>query len=185
MESFSRIFLGNLVLVAMEPKQGWIAVVLLVVFGFSEAQWTGLGQFQDPLKVPPGSQPRPAQASPLLFQDAVQSSLQSSSDQAHQVIQGPVKPLNWRFPIMPHISRPAPVHFDRPIPAAVHSVAAVCSENTVHVEVKKDLFGTGEPIDVSVLTLGGCAAKGQDAAQQLLIYESELQSCNSNLIVSV
>ncbi|XP_026772672.1 zona pellucida sperm-binding protein 3-like isoform X2 [Pangasianodon hypophthalmus] len=64
------------------------------------------------------------------------------------------------------------------------SVTAECNETAVYVEVKKNLFGNGKPFNIAALMLGGCAAKGEDAAFQVLIYESELDGCNSKLTVT-
>ncbi|XP_053472265.1 zona pellucida sperm-binding protein 3-like [Ictalurus furcatus] len=64
------------------------------------------------------------------------------------------------------------------------SVTAECNETAVYVAVKKNLFGNGKPINMVALTLGGCAAKGENAASQVLIYESGLDGCNSKLAVN-
>ncbi|XP_062841081.1 zona pellucida sperm-binding protein 3-like [Trichomycterus rosablanca] len=185
----------------------FLLVALLIGAGSSQMQWSGLQSLFQPGVSHPGvshpgvshpNQPMqvnsagmPTQVTQtgssvqaparLPLMAPVQGSLNVRSS---QVFQGPVKPMNWRFPVMPTITRPAPVQFDRPIPAAPQSVAALCTEKVVYVEVKKDLFGTGEPVDVAALSLGGCGAVGEDPALQILIFQSELQGCGSNVIVT-
>lgn len=88
------------------------------------------------------------------------------------------------MPPLPAAPEPVAVSFDLPVPALPQSVAAVCTEKVVHVEVKQDLFGTGEAINLNALSLGGCGPVAQDPALQILIFQSELQNCGSNLIVS-
>ena len=107
------------------------------------------------------------------------------SVQLKQVMQGPVKKLTWRFPQAPEKPKQPEVRFELRQPVSVASVAADCGENSVYVEVKKDLFGTGELINPSALSLGGCAVTGEDSAAQVLIFEAELQLCNSVLTVSL
>ncbi|XP_031688937.1 zona pellucida sperm-binding protein 3 [Oncorhynchus kisutch] len=63
----------------------------------------------------------------------------------------------------------------------VNTVGVKCGENLVQVEVKQDLFGIGQLIQPAHLTLGGCAAVGEDVEAQRLIFESELQGCGSKL----
>ncbi|XP_060758435.1 zona pellucida sperm-binding protein 3-like [Neoarius graeffei] len=69
-------------------------------------------------------------------------------------------------------------------PPLSEGVTARCSENAVHVEVRKDLLGTDVTLNTAALTLGGCAAKGVDVSSQFLIYESALHDCNSKLIMT-
>ncbi|XP_060758431.1 zona pellucida sperm-binding protein 3-like [Neoarius graeffei] len=109
-----------------------------------------------------------------------------SAAETQQVIQQPTKQLTWRFPATPQIpTPPTPVHFVRPPrPVLSEGITTKCSENTVHVEVRKDLLGTDTTANVASFTLGGCAAKGVDASSRFLIYESALHDCNSKLIVT-
>lgn len=69
-------------------------------------------------------------------------------------------------------------------PVLTPSVIAECNETAVYLEVKKNLFMNGKPNSTADLTLGGCAAKSEDDASQVLIYESKLDGCNSKLSVS-
>uniref|UniRef100_A0A3B4E8Z1 Zona pellucida sperm-binding protein 3 n=1 Tax=Pygocentrus nattereri TaxID=42514 RepID=A0A3B4E8Z1_PYGNA len=96
-------------------------------------------------------------------------------------IHEPRKKLSWRFPKVPERPQQSPVDFDLQQPAPANSVAAACGESVVFVEVKQNLFGTGHLVNSSSLTLGGCAAVGQDSEAQVLIFQSELQACDSML----
>uniref|UniRef100_A0A3B5KBL4 Zona pellucida sperm-binding protein 3 n=1 Tax=Takifugu rubripes TaxID=31033 RepID=A0A3B5KBL4_TAKRU len=64
-----------------------------------------------------------------------------------------------------------------PVPAA--SVAAHCGEGEVAVEVNQNLFGNGQLIYPSDLTLGGCVA--QSTTDHILLFQTELHGCNSML----
>uniref|UniRef100_W5NAY5 Zona pellucida sperm-binding protein 3 n=1 Tax=Lepisosteus oculatus TaxID=7918 RepID=W5NAY5_LEPOC len=55
------------------------------------------------------------------------------------------------------------------------SVSSQCGESTIVVQVKTDLFGTGQVISPTDLSLGDCA---------LLIFEAELHSCGSALTMT-
>uniref|UniRef100_A0AAY3ZW77 Zona pellucida sperm-binding protein 3 n=1 Tax=Denticeps clupeoides TaxID=299321 RepID=A0AAY3ZW77_9TELE len=66
-------------------------------------------------------------------------------------------------------------------PVSVSSVAATCDENMVHVQVKKDVFGSGELIRASDISLGGCGVTGEDSVAQLLYFQSYLQACGSQM----
>uniref|UniRef100_A0AAY4BKM4 Zona pellucida sperm-binding protein 3 n=1 Tax=Denticeps clupeoides TaxID=299321 RepID=A0AAY4BKM4_9TELE len=69
-------------------------------------------------------------------------------------------------------------------PVSVSSVAATCDENMVHVQVKKDLFGSGELIRASDISLGGCGVTGEDSVAQLLYFQSYLQACGSQVVMT-
>ncbi|XP_016093527.1 zona pellucida sperm-binding protein 3-like [Sinocyclocheilus grahami] len=64
------------------------------------------------------------------------------SSQSKQLMQAPMAPLTWHFPVMPEEPQQPDVPFEPHVPIAPQSVAAQCGENFVHVEVKKDFFGT-------------------------------------------
>ncbi|KAI4899592.1 hypothetical protein NFI96_016516 [Prochilodus magdalenae] len=189
----------------MGLKQVRVTVLLLVVIGFSDAQWPGLAKAQDlsrfqppqpvsalrpaparePSRGPLGPAPgRPVSVpvAPLPQNPAQIPQLQDpTSVQSYQVLQGPVKKLTWQFPLAPQPTRPPQVNFELRQPASVQGVAVACGEDSIYVEVKKDLFGTGEQINPASLVLGGCAVKGEDPAAQVYILESELQGCNGAL----
>ncbi|KAI5629439.1 zona pellucida glycoprotein 3-like precursor [Silurus asotus] len=87
----------------------------------------------------------------------------------------------WKFQTA---TGPPPEQSERQMdPVPTPSVTSECNETAVHVKVKKNLFENGKPINTAALTLGGCAAK-EDTASQVLIYESELNGCNSKLTVT-
>ena len=101
-----------------------------------------------------------------------------------QVKQEFEKELTWRYPVPP-TPAPVPVRpFQLRFPVAAASVAVECLETTALVEVKRDLFGTGQFINPTDLTLGLCNAVGQDQAAQVLIFQTALFECGSVLTVS-
>ncbi|XP_051954013.1 zona pellucida sperm-binding protein 3-like [Xyrauchen texanus] len=104
--------------------------------------------------------------------------------QSKQLMQGPVVPLTWHYPIIAGEPQQPAVPFELRIPAPAQSVAAQCGESFVHVEVKKDFFGTGQLVNPSFLSLGGCGAVGEDPDAQVLIFEYELQACGSSLMMT-
>ncbi|XP_076874035.1 zona pellucida sperm-binding protein 3-like [Brachyhypopomus gauderio] len=88
--------------------------------------------------------------------------------------------LPWTFPA----AQRQPTHQSMQLelqeqPRAAKSIAVKCGDNTVQVEVKRDFFGTGQWVDPSSITLGGCAATAEDAAAGVLVFHSALQGCNS------
>uniref|UniRef100_A0A3B3CHL8 Zona pellucida sperm-binding protein 3 n=1 Tax=Oryzias melastigma TaxID=30732 RepID=A0A3B3CHL8_ORYME len=102
----------------------------------------------------------------------------------HQEKQIFSEPLTWRYPNPPAEEEPHfPPNFELRVPTPAESVSVLCGENTVRVEAKKDLMGIGKPVLASDVTLGGCAATGEDSEAQVLIFESELHGCGSRLQV--
>ncbi|XP_059190238.1 zona pellucida sperm-binding protein 3-like [Centropristis striata] len=92
------------------------------------------------------------------------------------------QPLTWRFPDpLPEEEPQYPPDFELKTPSVPNTVSAVCGENSVRVEAKKDLLGIGKPLQAADVTLGGCPATGEDPEAQVLIFESELQGCGSQL----
>ncbi|KAL6460875.1 hypothetical protein MHYP_G00308410 [Metynnis hypsauchen] len=159
----------------MDFKQTGLGVLLLVLLSSCNAQ------------LPKWKRPHQAQQAGvrLPVQDPVSGVLVNPEDplsvQLKQVVQGQLKKLIWHFPQAPEKPQQPVVHFEPRQPVSTVSVAADCGQSSVYVEVKKDLFGTGELIDPSALSLGGCAVTGEDSAAQVLIFEAELQLCNSVL----
>ncbi|XP_039989946.1 zona pellucida sperm-binding protein 3-like [Xiphias gladius] len=95
------------------------------------------------------------------------------------------QPLSWRFPEPPAEEEPRfPPDFELKAPTAADSVSAFCGDNSVRVEAKKDLLGIGKPVLPADLTLGGCPATGEDPEAQVLVFESDLQGCGSQLLMS-
>ncbi|XP_044050268.1 zona pellucida sperm-binding protein 3-like [Siniperca chuatsi] len=95
------------------------------------------------------------------------------------------KPLSWRFPAPPAEEEPHfPPGFELKAPTAANSVSAVCGERSIRVVAKKDLLGIGKPVQAADLTLGGCTATWEDPEAQVLVFESELHDCGSQLLMS-
>nr|XP_033490487.1 zona pellucida sperm-binding protein 3-like [Epinephelus lanceolatus] len=95
------------------------------------------------------------------------------------------EPLSWRFPDPPAEEEPRfPPDFELKAPEAADSVSAICGENSIRVEAKKDLLGIGKPVLAADVTLGGCPATGEDPEAQVLVFESELHGCGSQLLMS-
>uniref|UniRef100_A0A672NW30 Zona pellucida sperm-binding protein 3 n=1 Tax=Sinocyclocheilus grahami TaxID=75366 RepID=A0A672NW30_SINGR len=177
--------------------QGVFVLVVMVVFDLRSA-WGSLRHSQSPSSMKPQS--GPASRGPALSSQAFLSPLQKASQfqsldsrgfaqeplgfQEKQLLQGPVKPLDWRFPIVPEVRRELAVDFQLRQPVTPSSVAVQCGENRVLVEVKKDLFSNGQLIQPSGLSMGGCPVFGEDSASRVLIFEYELQDCNSVLMMT-
>lgn len=167
--------------------QGVFVLVLIISFDLTNA-WGSLRYNQspramraksDPASRGPAFSPR-ALWSPMGMASALQSPF---GVQEKQLLQGPVKPLDWRFPLVPEVQREVAVDFQMRQPVTPSSVAVQCSEDRVLVEVQQDLFSNGQLIQPSGLSLGGCSVVGQDPESRVLIFEYELQSCNSVLMV--
>lgn len=94
------------------------------------------------------------------------------------------KPLTWKYPEDPKPDPQVEVSFEMRYPVAASTVAVECRERDAHVEVKRDLFGTGQPINPADLTLGDCGVVAEDPIAQVLIFESELHLCGSVCMVS-
>ncbi|XP_059374401.1 zona pellucida sperm-binding protein 3-like isoform X2 [Carassius carassius] len=177
--------------------QGVLLLVVIVAFDLKSA-WGSLKHRQSLSITKPQSAPAsrgPAFSSQGLlspFQKASQfpslDSRQFAQDplglQEKQLLQGPVKPLDWKFPVVPEVQRELAVNFQLRQPVTPSSVAVQCSESRVHVEVKKDMFSNGQLIQPSGLTMGGCPVVGEDYASGVLIFEYELQDCNSVLMMT-
>lgn len=102
----------------------------------------------------------------------------------HQEKQTIHEPLSWRYPDPPAEEEPRfPPEFELKPRTEPNSVTAVCGENSVRVDAKKDLLGTGKPVRTADVTLGGCPATGEDAEAQVLVFETELHRCGSQLLV--
>ena len=92
--------------------------------------------------------------------------------------------MTWRFPDPPPEEEPRyPPAFELTTPTAVNSISATCGAESVRVEVKKDLLGIGKPVLPADVSLGGCPATGEDPNTQVLVFESALHGCGSQLVV--
>uniref|UniRef100_A0A9J8CNB1 Zona pellucida sperm-binding protein 3 n=1 Tax=Cyprinus carpio carpio TaxID=630221 RepID=A0A9J8CNB1_CYPCA len=177
--------------------QGVLVLVVIVAFDLKNA-WGSLRHSQSPSIMKPQS--APSSRGPVLSSQGFLNPFQKASQfqsfdsrkfaqdplgsQEKQLLQGPVKPLDWRFPIVPEVPRELAVNFQLRQPVTPSSVAVQCSENRVHVEVKKDLFSNGQLIQPSGLSMGGCPVVREDSASGVLIFEYELQDCNSVLMMT-
>uniref|UniRef100_A0A4W6FFD3 Zona pellucida sperm-binding protein 3 n=2 Tax=Lates calcarifer TaxID=8187 RepID=A0A4W6FFD3_LATCA len=95
------------------------------------------------------------------------------------------EPLAWKFPEPPAVEKPPlPPDFELKTPTPANSISAVCGENSVRVEAKKDLLGIGKPVQAEDVTLGGCPVTREDPDNQVLVFESELHGCGSQLLMS-
>ncbi|XP_061532678.1 zona pellucida sperm-binding protein 3-like [Phycodurus eques] len=95
------------------------------------------------------------------------------------------EPLSWRSPDPPVKEEPRfPPQFEPKTPEVPDSVRVVCRENSIRVEAKRDLLGIGQLVKAADVTLGGCPATGEDTPDQVLIFDSELHGCGSQLLMS-
>ncbi|CAM4724963.1 unnamed protein product [Leuciscus chuanchicus] len=104
--------------------------------------------------------------------------------QEKQLLEGPVKPLDWRYPIVPEVQRELAVDFQLREPVTPCSVTVQCGENRVLVEVQQDFFSNGQLIQPTGLSLGGCPVVGPDPGSRVLLFEYELQDCNGVLMMN-
>ncbi|XP_016330810.1 zona pellucida sperm-binding protein 3-like [Sinocyclocheilus anshuiensis] len=178
-----------------------VGLLLLIAVDLSLAQWSRFQQGQDPLRFQ--QQQSPVLAPQQSVQDPQASTTfrplrpvmrpagvdawklqEPGSSQSKQLMQAPMAPLTWHFPVIPEEPQQPDVPFEQCEPIAPQCVAAQCGENFVHVEVKKDFFGTGQLVNPSFLTLGGCAAVGENPEAEVLIFEYELQTCDHSLVMT-
>uniref|UniRef100_A0A3P8XF95 Zona pellucida sperm-binding protein 3 n=1 Tax=Esox lucius TaxID=8010 RepID=A0A3P8XF95_ESOLU len=118
-------------------------------------------------------------AQPKVPKAAFNNQRQYSVAQTKQAL---AQPLMWTFPEDPvQAVKPETSTFELKQPLPANTVGVRCGNNQVRVEVKRDLFAIGQLILPSDLTLGGCAAIGEDVEAQRLNFESDLQGCNSKL----
>uniref|UniRef100_A0A8C2JN31 Zona pellucida sperm-binding protein 3 n=1 Tax=Cyprinus carpio TaxID=7962 RepID=A0A8C2JN31_CYPCA len=179
----------------------YVGLLLLIAVDLSLVQWSRFQQGQDPLRFQKQQLPvlasqqsvKDPQASPTFRPPRpvispagvdARKLQEPGSSQSKQVMQAPITPLTWHFPVVPEDPQKPDVPFEPHVPIAPQSVAAECGENSVRVEVKKDFFGTGQLVNPSFLSLGGCAAIGEDSKAQVLIFEYELQTCGSSLVMT-
>ncbi|XP_037538426.1 zona pellucida sperm-binding protein 3 [Nematolebias whitei] len=149
----------------MEDKMLSVTMVCCLLLGASAAQtWKQkVVQLNEQRAKPPGQQPKAIPQEKEVFRE----------------------PLSWRYPDPPAEEKPRfPPSFELKTPAPAQSVSASCGDNSVRVEAKKDLLGIGKPVLAADVTLGGCPATGEDPVAQVLIFESELHGCGSQLLMS-
>uniref|UniRef100_UPI0037E7D49B zona pellucida sperm-binding protein 3-like n=1 Tax=Semicossyphus pulcher TaxID=241346 RepID=UPI0037E7D49B len=150
----------------MLMKCSAVCLVALACLGsFCDAQWGG-SRFQKP-------------AAPVRQEPSKQM-----PQQPQQSKQNFETPLTWTYPEDPKPEPQAEVPFELRQPAPAATVTVECREIDARVVVKKDMFGIGQFIEPSGLTLGACGATGHDTAEQVLIFESELHDCGSSLMMT-
>lgn len=95
-----------------------------------------------------------------------------------------VQPLSWKFPEVPvdPVKKP-PFNIQLRQPARPNRLAVRCGESNIQVEVSQDLLGNGKLIKPEEITLGGCSATEVDELSHVLVFECELHSCGSTLVV--
>ncbi|XP_033488197.1 zona pellucida sperm-binding protein 3-like [Epinephelus lanceolatus] len=158
----------------------------LIVFGFvlacvelSDTRFLSITvptYWRDDVEVKPPAEPEREHS-----RDSAQQAGMLQADQ----IQHAVEPLSWKFPEEPvdSVNKP-PVKFDLRQRATDNRVAVRCGENKIHVEVSQDLLGLGKLIKPEEITLGGHSATEIDNLSHVLIFECELHSCDSILVMT-
>lgn len=111
-----------------------------------------------------------------------QSAQQAAKLQSKQNQQA-LEPLSWKFPEDPVDRVNKPFKFELKQPVAAYRVAVRCGESKIFVEVSRDLLGLGKLIKPEEISLGGCSATDTDDSSHVLVFESELHSCGSKLVV--
>lgn len=75
------------------------------------------------------------------------------------------------------------LRFEHQEPEPPRTVAVECRESSVHVQVHRDLLGNGQLIEPADITLGGCEAVRFNNQAQILVFESALEGCSSEITV--
>uniref|UniRef100_A0A3Q2VCM6 Zona pellucida sperm-binding protein 3 n=1 Tax=Haplochromis burtoni TaxID=8153 RepID=A0A3Q2VCM6_HAPBU len=130
--------------------------------------------------------PAVAEADPPGEPDRVhssQSAQQAAKLQSKQNQQA-LEPLSWKFPEDPVDRVNKPFKFELKQPVAAYRVAVRCGESKIFVEVSRDLLGLGKLIKPEEISLGGCSATDTDDSSHVLVFESELHSCGSKLVLT-
>lgn len=112
-----------------------------------------------------------------------ESAQQAGRLQSKQILPA-VEPLPWKYPedpVDPH-NKP-PLKFELRQPGKTNRVAVRCGESWIQVEASQDLLGLGKLIKPEEITLGGCSATDIDKGAHVLIFECDLHSCGSTLMV--
>ncbi|XP_032365590.1 zona pellucida sperm-binding protein 3 [Etheostoma spectabile] len=96
-----------------------------------------------------------------------------------------LKPHSWKFPEDPvDLVKKHPVKFELRQPVTTNRVAVRCWQSKIQVEVSQDLLGLGKLIKPEDLTLGDCSATEVDTLSHVLVFESELHTCGSRLVIT-
>lgn len=161
-----------------------VILVLFVIDFLVDGHWLPLQAVKKQFR------PHPGRLQPSLLVDdnsgepAREELTKPSVSQTEQMFQAPVKQLKWTYPTqMPREPELPGVEVEVIEPLPVESVAVRCGEADVQVEVDQDFFGTGQLIQPADISLGDCAATGEDPSDKVLFFESELHRCGSKLQV--
>ncbi|XP_067116408.1 zona pellucida sperm-binding protein 3-like [Osmerus mordax] len=92
----------------------------------------------------------------------------------------PALESHWATTAPVKLHMPPTAEEREPVPA--NSVEVECGEALVRVVAQQDFLGTGQLIDPADLTLGGCPLKAFDKEKKMLLFEAELQECDSLLM---
>ncbi|KAL2102807.1 hypothetical protein ACEWY4_001975 [Coilia grayii] len=101
---------------------------------------------------------------------ALNPHVQKSTSESEQSFQSP------GFQVLPTND---PVTVNEPVDP--QSVSAHCGESLLHLQVKRDFFGTGQLISPLDVSLGGCAPTGFNSFSETLLFETELHTCGSTV----
>ncbi|XP_067274725.1 zona pellucida sperm-binding protein 3-like [Pseudorasbora parva] len=178
---FRQCVLGLLVLVAFDQVYARLMARVFqpeVLMQDPQTDDSQIREQQKPIQNPNGVQSQKPQLAPLTL------NLVPSSIQSKQELQGPVRELTWKFPVAPEEPTQPDFNFELQQPKPSNSIEAQCWENGVHVEVKQDFFGTGQLLEPSLVSLGGCGVVDIDAAARVLIFHSALQECGGQLVAT-
>ncbi|XP_063067690.1 zona pellucida sperm-binding protein 3-like isoform X2 [Engraulis encrasicolus] len=83
------------------------------------------------------------------------------------------------------VESPKPTELEFTTPEPAQTVSVECKESFVHVEVNQDLFGIGQLINPADLTMGGCQPVAYDDESHVLVFQSELHGCSSEIKVTL
>lgn len=169
----------------MESRQLIVFGCVLACVGLSDARLLSVTvptywevEEQKPAEV----EAKPAAAGPDR-EHSMKSAQRVGKRQSRQ-IQPATGPLSWKFPEDPVAPvRKPPVKFELRRPAAANRVAVRCGESRIQVEVSQDLLGIGKLIKPEEITLGGCPPTEVDSLSHVLVFECELHTCGSTLVV--
>ncbi|XP_078100654.1 zona pellucida sperm-binding protein 3-like [Sander vitreus] len=156
-----------------------------IVFGFvlasvrlSDAQFLSMGEptyWEVEVEVSPAAEPE---------RERSRKSIQQAHSFRAKQIRPALKPHSWKFPEDPvDLVRKPPVKFELQQLVTTNRVAVRCGESRIQVEVSQDLLGLGKLIKPEEITLGHCSATEVDDLSHVLVFESELHTCGSRLVV--
>ncbi|XP_062858595.1 zona pellucida sperm-binding protein 3-like [Trichomycterus rosablanca] len=120
---------------------------------------------------------------PLPVTESIDTTSVPDNVDSNPVVQE-IEELSLEFPDVQGKPEQKPEQFGLRRPTPTNSLAVKCGEKAVIVEVKLDFFGTGQRVDSSSITLGGCVAEEVDSFAGVLVFQSALEGCNSLTMVT-